>query len=189
MRIIGGELKGRSYSKKLPNNVRPTSELVRESLFNTLNNLIDFENVEVLDLCAGTGALGIESISRGAKFCKFIELNPKVSAIIKDACNSLGINKDKYKIITQNVVKFINQIDMDTGLNQYDLIFFDPPYFEDLYDNVINGIIEKKLLYNDGLFVVEISSNLNFKISNHFEILKNKKYGDTNIYIMELKVK
>lgn len=184
MRIVGGNLKGRTFSKKLPNTIRPTSELVRESLFNILNNLIDFDSIAVLDICAGTGAFAIESISRGATNCTLIEDNPKVCSIIKDIMNTLNIDKQYYKIINYDAIKFTQNYNPDTN-TQFDLIFFDPPYFQDLYHKILDNIIHNNMLKDDGLLIVEFGYNIKINIPSKFNILKEKKYGDTSILILE----
>lgn len=184
MKITGGYLKGRIYSKKLPNNIRPTSELVREALFNTLSNLIDFNDVYVLDLCAGTGALGIESISRNAKFCHFIEKDAKTCSIIKDIANSLDIDQNSFKITNIDVIKFLRLSKLNSE-NKYDIIFFDPPYFFDLYNSVLSLLAEIDLLNEFGLIVVEYSKKIELPKHKLLKELKQKTYGDTIISIFE----
>ncbi len=184
MKITGGYLKGRIYSKKLPNNIRPTSELVREALFNTLSNLIDFNDIYVLDLCAGTGALGLESISRGAKFCHFIEKDGKTCSIIKDIANSLGINLNCFKVTNIDVIKFLKLYKVNSE-NKYDIIFFDPPYFINLYNNVLSLLAEIDLLNEFGLIVIEYSKKIEITKYKYLKELKQKTYGDTIISIFE----
>ena len=184
MKITGGYLKGRIYSKKLPNNIRPTSELVREGLFNTLSNLIDFNDIYVLDLCAGTGALGLESISRGAKFGHFIEKNNKTCLIIKDIAYSFGLSQSSFKITNIDVIKFLKLYKVNSE-NKYDIIFFDPPYFIDLYNNVLSLLVEIDLLNQFGLIVVEYSKKIELPKFDFLKELKQKTYGDTIISIFE----
>jgi len=187
MRIVGGELKGRIFSKKLPNGVRPTSELVRESLFNVLQNLIDFDSISVLDICAGTGALGIESISRGAAICTFVDSSPRVCSLIKEVLSTFKVDSNKYKVINYDALKMFHNKTILPENTKFDLIFFDPPYLEDMYDRVLSGVAESNILTDIGLFVVEYGHNVKFEIPNSLEIIKEKKYGDSSIIIFEKK--
>lgn len=188
MRIVGGELKGRFFSKKLPNGVRPTSELVRESLFNILNNLIEFDSISVLDLCAGTGALGIESLSRGANSCVFIDSNAKVCSLIKEILTNFKIDQERYKVINFEVTKVFHNLSIIPKDTQYDIIFFDPPYLAELYDKILMDIAQENKLTDDGLLVVEYGHNVKFNIPDSFNIIKEKKYGDSSIIILEKKI-
>ena len=188
MRIVGGELKGRFFSKKLPNTVRPTSELVRESLFNILNNLIDFDSINVLDICAGTGALGIEAISRGANNCTFIESNSRVCSLIKEILISFKVEKSKFSIINYDALKFLHNTTIIPDGLTFDLIFFDPPYLKDMYDKVLSDIEERNIMSQDGLLVVEYGHNVTFTIPESFIVVKEKKYGDSSIIILEKKL-
>lgn len=187
MRIVGGELKGRIFSKKLPNGVRPTSELVRESLFNILQNLIDFESTKVLDICAGTGALGIESISRGATSCTFVESNPRVCSLIKDVLQNFKVETNHYQVINYDATKFFHNKSIITEETKFDLIFFDPPYLAEMYDKILGDISNINVLSEGGLLIVEFGHNVKFHIPDSFDILKEKKYGDSSILILESK--
>lgn len=187
MRIVGGELKGRSFSKKLPNGVRPTSELVRESLFNILQNLIDFDSIRVLDVCAGTGALGIESISRGGSHCIFVDSNHRVCSLIKEILSNFKVNSSNYKVVNFDVLKLFQNKAIIPDDTKFDLIFFDPPYLAEMYDKVLSDISHRNLLSNDGLLVVEFGHNVKFEIPPKFDIVKEKKYGDSSILILENK--
>lgn len=189
MRIVGGNLKGRFFSKKLPNGVRPTSELVRESLFNILYNLIDFNSLSVLDLCAGTGALGIESLSRGASSCLFVDSNNKVCSLIKEILNHFKIDIQKYKVINYDSTKLFHNRTIIPDNSKFDIIFFDPPYLAELYDKILFDIADGDFLTDYGLIVIEYGHNVKFNIPNVFNLLKEKKYGDTSIIILEKKIK
>lgn len=186
MRIVGGELKGRIFSKKLPNGVRPTSELVRESLFNILQNLIDFDSINVLDICAGTGALGIESISRGAAKCTFIDSNHKVCSLIKEILTTFKINNDSYHVINYDATKLFNNKTIFGENEKFNLIFLDPPYLAEMYDKTLSDLTKANILNNDAIVVVEYGHNVKFEIPAYFNVLKEKKYGDSSILILEI---
>jgi 16S rRNA (guanine(966)-N(2))-methyltransferase RsmD len=186
MRITGGIFKSRRINAKIPSGVRPTLDMTKESIFNTLNNLIDFEGIKVLDICAGTGALGFESLSRGASYCLFIEKNKRVVDFIRDVANNLEIDKNKYKIIHADALKFIKNPKKNSEIEDFDMIFTDPPYDLKILDVIISGVIEYNLLKKGGFFIIEHSESKGLKIPETFEIIKSKKYGSTFVEILTI---
>ena len=186
MRITGGLYKSRRINSKIPSGVRPTLDMTKESIFNTLNNLIDFESIKVLDICAGTGALGFESLSRGADYCLFIEKNRKVTDFIKEVANTLSIDKNQYKIVLADALKYIKNPGSFSDIDGFDLIFTDPPYELKILDEIINGVLEHNLLKKDGYFIVEHSEIKGLAIPESLEIVKSKKYGSTFVEILTI---
>jgi len=171
MRIISGQFKGRRL--QVPTNItaRPTTDFAKEGLFNLLNNRIDFEGIDVLDLFAGTGSIGIEFISRDCKSVISIEQNERHSAFIRKVCTELKITN--LSLIKTDVFKFI-----DTCHAQFDMIFADPPYELVQLAQIPDLIFAKKLLKEDGLFVLEHSSKNNFDQHPHF--VDHRNYGNVN---------
>lgn len=183
MRIIGGEYGGRRIRLKIPDHVRPTTDLVKESMFNILNNMIDFENINVLDLFAGSGSLGIECISRGAKLTTFIEKNRRTTDLIKSLCDELKIPKSSYNSNNTDAIKFLkSKIE-----NKYDLIFADPPYDDIVYDDLVLALINSNLLNEDCIIVIEFRTSNQLNIPESFEILSERIFGDTGFKIISLK--
>jgi len=171
MRIISGQFKGRRL--QVPTNItaRPTTDFAKEGLFNLLNNRIDFEGIDVLDLFAGTGSIGIEFISRDCKSVISIEQNERHSAFIRKVCTELKITN--LSLIKTDVFKFI-----DSCHAQFDMIFADPPYELVQLAQIPDLIFAKKLLKEDGLFVLEHSSKNNFDQHPHF--VDHRNYGNVN---------
>ena len=171
MRIISGQFKGRRL--QVPTNItaRPTTDFAKEGLFNLLNNRIDFEGIDVLDLFAGTGSIGIEFISRDCKSVISIEQKERHSAFIRKVCTELKITN--LSLIKTDVFKFI-----DTCHAQFDMIFADPPYELVQLAQIPDLIFAKKLLKEDGLFVLEHSSKNNFDQHPHF--VDHRNYGNVN---------
>jgi 16S rRNA (guanine966-N2)-methyltransferase len=171
MRIISGQFKGRRL--QVPTNItaRPTTDFAKEGLFNLLNNRIDFEGIDVLDLFAGTGSISIEFVSRDCKSVISIEQNERHSAFIRKVCNELKITN--LSLIKTDVFKFI-----DTCHAQFDMIFADPPYELIQLAQIPDLIFAKKLLKEDGLFVLEHSSKNNFDQHPHF--VDHRNYGNVN---------
>lgn len=151
MRVIAGEYRGRVL--KSPSNIktRPTSDRLRETLFNILNPTID-DDTRFLDLCAGTGAVGIEAVSRGVKFAAFVDKSRRACALIEENLDLLEIPENQTEVFCSSAEKFIAR---DKG-NFWDFIFYDPPYQEN-YRPLLFEIGENasKLLSDEGILIVE----------------------------------
>lgn len=184
MRIIGGRLGGHRLKVKIPENVRPTTEKIRESIFNILNNLIDFQNIRVLDLFSGTGAFGFESISRGAAFVQYVEKNRKTCQIIENIAKELKVASSDYNISNSDAIKFIkdnkNFID-----EKYHLVFADPPYDAGLYDLLVKEIASGEIYHDDCIFLVEYRTGKGPENTNSFNIIREKSFGDTTFVFLE----
>ncbi|MCX7909700.1 MAG: 16S rRNA (guanine(966)-N(2))-methyltransferase RsmD [Ignavibacteria bacterium] len=178
MRVVGGNFKGKTFKHKISRNIRPTSDFVREAIFDTLANYINFENLIVLDLFAGTGMLGIEALSRGASFCQFVDNNKVAIEIISSNLNTLNIEKEKYKITFADVFSFLRSYQSE---KKFDLVFSDPPYGLELNNKLIshNGI--KKIAKYGTIFIIEISNKETINENPNFKMFNKKNYGDTNI--------
>lgn len=151
MRVIAGLYRGRTLKSPADTKTRPTSDRLRETLFNVLAPRID-ETTRFLDLCAGTGAIGIEAISRGAAFASFVDKSRKACALIEDNLEHLEIPEDQTEIVCLPAETFVGR----TYENGWDIVYFDPPYDLD-YSTVLFefGAVESKLLNDDGMLVVE----------------------------------
>ena len=125
MRVIAGEFKGRVLKGPKDYKTRPTSDRLRETLFNILQSKID-EHTKYLDLCAGTGAVGIEAISRGCGFVSFVDISRKACALIEENLDLLKIPEEKTEVLLSPAEKFISR----EKSKSFDIIFFDPPYAE-----------------------------------------------------------
>lgn len=151
MRIIAGEYRGRVLKSPSDNKTRPTSDRLRETLFNILSPHIDSET-RFLDLCAGTGAIGIEALSRGASFADFVDKSRRSCALIEENLDLLKISEERTEIFCSPAEKFILR-ENQTG---WDVIFFDPPYQSDyrmfLLDFAENA---SRLLRSSGILIVE----------------------------------
>ncbi len=153
MRIISGLYRGRVLKSPSGNKTRPTSDRLRETLFNILQTKIDSET-RFLDLCAGTGAIGIEAISRGAKFAAFVDKSRRACALIEENLDLLEIPEDKTEVFQSSAVDFLRRLDEKT--ESWDLVYFDPPY-EENYLKVLQsfGENESNLLSIDGVLIAE----------------------------------
>ncbi len=151
MRVIAGEYRGRVLKSPPNNKTRPTSDRLRETLFNIIGQGIDSET-RFLDLCAGTGAVGIEAISRGAGFVTFIDISRKSCALIEENLDILEIPEHQTEIHCVSAEKFLRK-ERDTA---WDIIYFDPPYQSD-YSLVLRAFAsnESSSLVDNGLLIVE----------------------------------
>ncbi|MBI3399035.1 MAG: 16S rRNA (guanine(966)-N(2))-methyltransferase RsmD [Deltaproteobacteria bacterium] len=175
MRIIGGTAKGRRLASFRGMSIRPTTDKVREAIFNILPRLFAFKNV--LDLFAGTGAIGIEALSRGAATATFVDSEPKAVKIIKKNLDVCGFI-DKAAILAKDVESALNMLSKKG--EKFDLIFIDPPYNTSLMGIALNHIGNKGLLAADGLIVVESSKRMIWDGElKGIELTDRRRYGDT----------
>ncbi|MBK8552831.1 MAG: 16S rRNA (guanine(966)-N(2))-methyltransferase RsmD [Ignavibacteria bacterium] len=174
MRIITGNYKGRILKSPDSNKVRPTSDRAKESLFNVLNNIVDFEEMTVLDLFCGTGSLGLECISRGARRCYFVDND--VNAVRKNI-DILKL-KDECEVLRSEVLNFLNRFNR----SDIDIVFCDPPYDYERYSELIEKISLMKTI-----LVLEHSGK--FKLNDKFEeyVILKKKTGTVNFTFFDFK--
>lgn len=151
MRIISGLYRGRVLRSPFGKKTRPTSDRLRESLFNVLTPKIN-ENTRFLDLCAGTGAIGIEALSRGAGFTTFVDKSRRSCALIEENLDLLEIPEDETEIFCSPAEKFVSR-EQNKG---WDIVYYDPPYSTN-YNIVLHefGFNQPDLLKNDGVFIAE----------------------------------
>ncbi|MFW5656117.1 MAG: 16S rRNA (guanine(966)-N(2))-methyltransferase RsmD [Bacteroidota bacterium] len=171
MRIISGKYKGRriEVSKKLK--ARPTTDFAKENLFNVLTNQIDFDNLKVLDLYAGTGSISFEFISRGAARVDCVEMNQEHVKVIHKTRDTIGI--DNLFTFRYPAVKYLNK-----AVGQYNLIFADPPYESPDVKTLPALVFESEILEEGGLFILEHSGKYSFNSLPGFKELR--KYGSVH---------
>lgn len=176
MRVISGKYKGSNLIGFDIDGTRPTMDRVKESLFASIQNYI--KNSVVLDLFAGSGSLGIEAISNGAKSCCFVDKNPELIRIINKNISNIKI-KEEVIIIKDDYNNAL--LNFKNNNIKFDIIILDPPYKLNLINDCINKIKEYKLLNNKGIIVCEFESEK--LIDNGLEIIKEKRYGNKNVVI------
>ncbi len=171
MRIISGKYKRRIISP--PNNlpVRPTTDMAKESLFNILGNYIDFKEIDVLDLFAGTGNISYEFVSRGCSTVTSVDLDFGCVKFIKETAQKLDMME--VNVIKVDAFKFL-----ETTKLKYDLIFADPPYKLVNINNISNMVFNNDLLKNNGWLVIEHPGELD--LSDHPRFYEHRKYGRVN---------
>ena len=169
MIITSGTYRGRKVKAPDENITRPTLSKIRESVFNTLFSIIDFEDKVFLDTFAGSGIMGLEALSRGFKGVLAIEKNPKIAKILKE--NYANIK------LTPNLVVGDSSKVLARLKEGFDVIYIDPPYLSGIYLEVIKTIKDKNLLNQGGVIVLEHTEKL--VVENiGFSLIKQKKYSD-----------
>lgn len=187
-RIVAGDAGGLSIA--VPDSgTRPTSERVREAIFSTVDALFDFEDARVLDLFAGSGALGLEAASRGATLVTLVDKSPAAAAlcaangrIVAEGCATQGRNV-VVETNPQGVDAFLTQ----SGAREFDLVFLDPPY--DLSNASLTNslVLLARLIHEDSVVVVERSSRDAEPLwPSTYSVNRTKKYGETVVYFLDV---
>jgi len=174
MRVISGKYKGKNIIGFDIDGTRPTMDRVKESLMAMIQNKI--KDSIVLDLFAGSGSLGIEAISNGAKACYFVDKNIELIKIIQE--NTKNIDED-IKIIHSDYKKALENFKNI----KFDIIFLDPPYKFNLINDALKQINELNLLSENGIIVCEFETEL--LDTNSYQIYKEKKYGSKKVIILK----
>ena len=171
LKIISGKYKGRIIKGFDIRGTRPTMDRVRESLFATINPHL--KDSIILDLFAGTGSLGLEALSNGAKKAIFVDKNKLCTKNIKETIDKISVSEE-YELINDDYEKALKEV------GKVDIVFLDPPYHENILNKAIKKIEELDILNKNGLIIAEFEEET--PICN-YELLKEKKYGDKHINI------
>jgi len=182
MRVIGGVLRGRPLSGFKGGDIRPTSDRVREAIFNVLSSRGFFvSNPLVLDLYAGTGALGIEALSRGAQKTVFVDSGPQSAVLIKKNITRLGLT-ERTLFIRKETALAMEGLEKKGTL--FDIIFCDPPYGGSLLEVTLAGA--RHLLAPAGIIVAEGPKGIMIEPDKSgLVIIREKVYGDTTVFYLE----
>ena len=180
IRIIGGKWKGKKIHFELNDNLRPTPDRAKETLFNWLGQ--DLNEIYCLDLFSGTGALGLEALSRGAKRVTFVEKNKKYLQKIKKVYFETS-EKEDCEFYCEECLDWVKNNNSQT---KYDLIFVDPPFNKNLIEDLINSILEKGLLSKYGRIYFEFEKKLDLKIPKSLSLKKKKSLGRKSYVLTEL---
>jgi 16S rRNA (guanine966-N2)-methyltransferase len=181
LRIIGGVLKGRKLYSVRDMSIRPTADKLRESIFNIISRCVS--DAMVLDLFAGTGALGIEALSRGAESVVFVDNRKSALSVLKRNIDSCRLEK-KTNIIRWNIKQNLNCI--NSKKHSFDLIFLDPPYDKNLIKPTLSNLDKSHSLKNEACIVVEHSLLEAIPTDLFaFELLDQRKYGKTLVSFLK----
>jgi 16S rRNA (guanine966-N2)-methyltransferase len=181
MRVVGGRLKGRSIAAPTSRDIRPTADRLRESVFNILVHAYDdpIDGARVLDLFAGTGALGIEAVSRGAAFALFVDNGAEARALLRNNVESLALG---------GVSKVYRRDATDLGpahpMQPFSLAFLDPPYGKGLAEKALASLRDGGWLTPGARVVVEEAKVAGFSAPDGFEELERRAYDDTEFVFL-----
>jgi 16S rRNA (guanine966-N2)-methyltransferase len=183
MRIVAGRFKGKQLATPKGWDIRPTSDKTREAIFNILTHGIEgfrLEGALVLDLFSGTGALGLEALSRGAAYCLFVEENAEARALIRRNIEALGVAGET-RIFRRDA----------TGLGQaarfggrFDVLFADPPYGRGLAELALRSAAQGRWLKPEALCVVEEEAEAELAPPPGFELLQRRDYGAAAVHFL-----
>jgi len=176
MRVVGGRLRSRPIASPKSDSVRPTSDRLREALFNILAHSYGdpVTDARVLDLFAGTGAIGIEAISRGADYALFVDEGVEARALLRDNVESLGLGG-----VTRIFRRDASRLGPAHPLDPFSLVFLDPPYSRGLAEKSLISARDGGWLMPEALLVVEEAADAGFKAPDGFAELERRRYDDT----------
>ena len=182
MRIIGGAFKGKKLFLPIDKMTRPLKDLVKESIFNLIKHSkkidIDIEKSKILDLFAGSGSFGLECLSRNASKIVFFENYPQALKVLEK--NISLFPNDKCEVYNSNCFNFLSS---DNILkDKFDIIFLDPPYKEFRINEIIENILSKNLLNNNGFIIIHRHKKDTIKISQKLKIFETRLYGISKVY-------
>lgn len=181
MRVVAGRFGGRPLATPANRAIRPTSDRVREAVFNILAHgapAVEIEGCRVIDLFAGTGALGVEALSRGAAFCLFVEEDAEARGLIRRNVEAFGLTGTT-KIFRRDAT----QLGLGAGHGPFDLAFLDPPYGKGLAERALTSL-EDGWLRSGAVAVVEEAAGAEVLFSPRFTPIDERNYGETRIVFL-----
>ncbi|MGN6410554.1 MAG: 16S rRNA (guanine(966)-N(2))-methyltransferase RsmD [Nitrobacter sp.] len=181
MRVVGGRLKGRNIASPASTAIRPTQDRLRESLFNILVHAYanPIDGARVLDLFAGTGALGIEAVSRGAKFALFVDNGAEARALLRNNVEALGLGG-----VTKVYRRDATHLGPAHPMEPFSLVFLDPPYSKGLAGTALTSLRDGGWLVPDALVVVEEATAVAFAAPDGYAELERRAYDDTEFVLL-----
>ena len=184
MRIVGGKFRGRAIASPQHEGLRPTSDRVREAVFNILEHGIEGGDVagkRVIDLFAGTGALGIEALSRGAQYCLFVEEAAEARALIRTNIESLAL---------MGVTRMFRRDATDLGpagnMEPYEIAFLDPPYGKGLGEKALVALRDGLWLTANAVVVLEEREGVVIDVPQGFAEMDRRSWGDTQVLFLRM---
>ena len=181
MRIVAGKFRGKALTSPSDDSIRPTADRVRESLFSMLASRLgpNFTGVRVLDLFAGTGALGLEALSRGASSIMFVDTGTEARGLIRDHIEAFGAG---------GIAKLMRRDATDLGsvgnIKPFDLIFLDPPYGKGLGERALAALLDGRWLASGALCLLEESADVEVILPAGYALLERREYGDTQVLFL-----
>jgi 16S rRNA (guanine966-N2)-methyltransferase len=178
LRIISGTHRGTYIPVPKHFKARPTTDFAKEGLFNILANYFDFEELVMLDLFAGTGSIGYEFASRGARQVDMVEINSRYADFIQSKVSAMEF--ENIHVFQNDAFRILPEL-----ISKYDLIFADPPYFLEDLDKIPDAVFEADILQSDGWFILEHGNTNSFNSHDQFKELR--RYGSVHFSIFSNK--
>ena len=178
MRIIRGKYKTRYYRMPKGFPSRPTTDFAKEGLFNVLEHQYFFEDMDILDLCVGTGSIAMEFLSREYGKVVAVDINYFCIRHMKTVAKKFECEKDIH-IIKSDVLKYL-----DKSEKQFDLIFADPPYSYEHHNQIVQKVFENNRLKEDGVLIIEHGRDTDLSLEPHFKVKKD--YGNVHFSFFEI---
>ncbi len=181
MRIIAGKFRGKTLLSPDDNSIRPTSDRVRESVFNILASRLgpNFDGLRVLDLFAGTGALGLEALSRGASHVVFVDMGTEARGLIRDNIEAFGAGGTA-KLLRRDATA----LGVPGTMGQFNLVFLDPPYGQSLGEKALASLRDGGWLAPGAMLVLEESSTAELSLPPGFVLDDRREYGAAAIHLL-----
>ena len=178
MRVVGGRLKGRTLKGPASDSIRPTSDRLRESLFDILEHAYGgpVEGARVIDLFAGAGALAIEALSRGAAFALFVDQGAEACGLIRANIEALGLAK-----ATRLLRRDARKLGAAPGGERYSLAFLDPPYGKGLAPSALSALRDGGWLERDALVIIEEAAQIDMALPEGFTLREGRRFGDAQL--------
>lgn len=183
MRIIAGKFRSKKLTSPKGDDIRPTSDRVRQSIFNIISSRLDhdFSEQRVLDLFAGTGAMGIEAISRGASEVVFVDNGLEARSLIRSHIDSFGIGGQ---------ARLLKRDALNLGKNEkcipFNMIFIDPPYGKNLGKAALNAALENGWIADGAIIILEEKARQEIEFSDDLELIDRRKYGNSEVYLLRV---
>ncbi|WIJ24648.1 16S rRNA (guanine(966)-N(2))-methyltransferase RsmD [Devosia sp. RR2S18] len=183
MRIVAGKHRGKQLNSPSDGSIRPTADRVRESMFNILASRLGpvFEGVRVLDLFAGTGALGLEALSRGATHVTFVDTGAEARGLIRDHIEAFGAGG-----VAKLLRRDATALGVPGSIKPFDLVFLDPPYGQGLGEKALAGLHADNWLAPDATIVFEESADAEITMPAGFELDDRREYGAAAVHFLRL---
>lgn len=177
--MLAGKYKGRVLKTVSDNSVRPATGKVKAAIFNILQSRVNWQNAIVLDLYAGSGSVGLEALSRGAKRAVFVEFDRNALQFLKKNIEAVGVFSDA-QVVFGDVKKFLT-----SNARAYDVVFCDPPYAIEYLAELPTMVFESDAVSQDGILVMEHPSRFEFSPSTLWELVVRKSYGRTTLSMFQ----
>ncbi len=181
MRIISGSARGRRLAEFTGSGIRPTPDRVREAVFSILISRLDsLHQRRVLEICAGTGAMSLEALSRGANATVLIDSSPQAAKLIRDNISRCKMEQ-RATLISQSAQSALPLLARE---KPFDLIFMDPPYNKKMIPQILEQLATLQLLAQNGIICAESSRGEQFELPSCFERIETRHYGNSEIHLI-----